>query len=190
MGVVARVTCTLGGVPVTDVVYDKQLDAYVTHDDASLCWQHSNDCAASCPARSATFGEMCQQCYAMPGARLTDNQFSLLRGELDFPSSGVTNKAKVLHDMYLSACQKLGSSFQDKVLLALWHLAWHGYQQAWQKHRHDTTGQLVHCRRALQILNCIQRFQDTITNTSDTTNTSNDQVQQCVKNLLKQQFAK
>jgi hypothetical protein len=130
---------------------------------------------------------MCQQCFDMPGARLTDNQFSLLRGELDFPSSGVTNKAKVLHDMYLAACQKLGSSFQDKVLLALWQLAWRVYQQAWHKHRHDTTGQLVHCRRALQILNCIQQFQNTNTSTA---NTSNDQVHQCVANLLKRQFAK
>jgi|LakMenE01Jun11ns_1017448.scaffolds.fasta_scaffold9907517_2 hypothetical protein len=71
-GLVSRITVSVGGIVYQDLEYDKQLKAYVTRGDYSpSCCQNGRREAPrqehSLPV-GQPFGELCQLCFAMPGA--------------------------------------------------------------------------------------------------------------------------
>ena len=67
-GLVSRITVSVGGIVYQDLEYDKQLKAYVKRGDYSPSCCHSDRREAARTGPSSTFGELCQQCFAMPGA--------------------------------------------------------------------------------------------------------------------------
>lgn len=141
----------IGGVPHDQLVYNKELGMWQTDESFS----------------SGLFGQKVAECVAAPNARLTAHQFAFLRGDVA-AFSGVINKAGALQRVYESAELKLascnadnvGPTLQDKVLLALWQIAWSRYQHACTFKQEHMSGKLSEeCRKALSVLGCIERCQ-------------------------------
>jgi hypothetical protein len=108
-----------------------------------------------CPARSA------KQLQNALQRRM--REFAFLRGDVA-AFSGVINKAGALQRVYESAELKLascmdnvGPTLQDKVLLALWQIAWSRYQHACRTFKDEHMSE--ECRKALSVLGCIERCQ-------------------------------
>ena len=148
---IKSVEYTIGGVPHDRLVYNKEIGMWQT-DESFL---------------SGAFGQEVAECVAAPNARLTAHQFAFLRGDVA-AFSGVINKAGALQRVYESAELKLascmdnvGPTLQDKVLLALWQIAWSRYQHACRtfKDEHMSGKLSEECRKALSVLGCIERCQ-------------------------------
>ena len=147
---IKSVSYEIGGVPHDQLVYNKELGVWQT--DASFT--------------SGAFGQRVAECVAAPNARLTAHQFAFLRGDVA-AYSGVINKAGALQRVYESAELKLAScsedkvetTLQDKVLLALWQIAWYQYQHAHRTFKNEQGKLSEECRKALSVLRCIERCQ-------------------------------
>jgi hypothetical protein len=170
-----RVEISIGGVAHDKLVYNRELGVWQTDESFS----------------SGAFGQQLAACCAAPDARLTSHQFSFLRGDIA-AFSGVTNKAGALQRVYESVDRSLGTkgsaaTLQDKVLLALWQIAWYRYQHARQTFENEhMSGKLSReCQKALSVLNCIERYQEATSSSACTHEFDTSDVFKSVKDALK-----
>jgi hypothetical protein len=171
---------SLGGRLLDTRVYDAELGMFVHAPDDIYGRDNTNKFAAytnDLLFGTKTFGEHCQECWTMPGARLDSNQFSFLCGDMIY-SPPVSSMGRAVYNMYQAAKKCRTGRLCDEVLYRLWQVAWLTFRCNLASSSHQYKHKLM--------MQCIKKYQKSDQHT-DYTDQCGDQyglVSQCVDQAL------